>query len=131
MNSKNACGTLDESFCLSLINQNLTRNHLKKVYLPYCPLECDKISYSLSTYHSYYPSPDYANFLQKHLIIKKLFKNSNYSLSNNAAINYDSLKKNIASINVFYDDPRYTKVSQVAKMSLEDLTHFSPISDEH
>ena len=86
--------------------------------MPDCPLECEKTTYLLSTSHSDYPSPEYTKFLKTHPIIPKAFNISSFDSN---SIDEDLLKKSIASINVFYDDLRYTKISQIAKMSFKDL----------
>ena len=78
----------------------------------YCPLECESITYSVSMSFADYPNPQYATNAALNSPLKS-------QISNNTA--YDILKKSLVSINVFYSDLKYTSVSQIPKVSLEDL----------
>ena len=116
----NYCG--DENSCA--MNTRDSDKNSNCVQL--CPSECDTIFYSLSLSHSDYPNPKYAELLKTLPIIKSKFSTNspdNERLNFNKSINtdYSELKKSIVSIKVFYDELKYTKVSQIEKMSLEDL----------
>ena len=78
----------------------------------YCPLECESINYSVRMSFADYPNPRYAN----EAVLNSPMKSQ---ISNNTT--YDILKKSMVSINVFYSDLKYTSVSQIPKLSLEDL----------
>ena len=115
LNSEKSCEALNESLCLLNTKQFIFNS---SDCFSDCPFECEKITYLLSTSHSYYPSPEYTKFLKTHPIIQKAFNSSSFDSN---SIDEDLLKKSIASINVFYDDLRYTKISQTSKMNLVDL----------
>ena len=105
---KKACQDLNEMQCIFNKQLNFFDEFNEFNCLTDCPLECKKITYSLSTSHSDYPNRKYAK------ILKRL-------ITNHLTIDDDLLKKSIAAINIYYEDHRYTKVSQIAKMSSEDL----------
>ena len=86
-----------------------------------CPPECDTITYSLSTSHSDFPTPANAEYLMNLPNISKILKNNSINLNESLKIDYNEFKRSVVSIKVFYDDLKYTIVSQIPKMSLEDL----------
>ena len=93
-----------------------------------CPSDCDNVVYSLSTTHSDFPNPNYAEYLKKipmiqaKFLVKNNFSYNSRDYSNNSInIDYNVLKRSISSISIFYEDLRYTKISQIPKMSFEDL----------
>ena len=62
-----------------------------------CPLECDQINYGLSLSSSSYPSQAYYKYLLKNPVILNNFDN------NISAVTFETLKRKILGINVYYD----------------------------
>lgn len=80
-----------------------------------CPLECESITYDLSTSSSEYPSPIYGDILKDNPIIQAKFS------GNLSQITYESLKRNMVQISVFYGDLGYDQYEEQAKMDITDL----------
>lgn len=79
-----------------------------------CPLECDSVAYHVSTAYSDYPTTAYAEYLKNNPIFRARFPN-------NTQISYESIKKNVLSLGVFYGTISYQKYSELKKTSLIDL----------
>ena len=79
-----------------------------------CPLECDSIKYSMYTSYSDYPSEAYADSLMQNPIIQAKYTNP-------SDLTYDSLKRNLVQISVFYRDLGYQQLEELENMSLLDL----------
>ena len=116
----NPCNTLEKLECF---NNNLIKlmDKISAICSPKCPLECESIDYSLSVSHSYFSSPDYFKFLKTKQIFQSLLNNSSNYCNNSVEIENEVIRKSIVEVNVFYDELKYTKVSQIAKMTFEDL----------
>ena len=74
----------------------------------YCPLECDSISYVASEYSISYLSSGNISLLDK-LPFGKKFEN------------YFQVEKKFFSFVVYYEDLKYTEISQSSKMEFVDL----------
>lgn len=79
-----------------------------------CPQECDSVEYALSSSHSDFPSPFYANIL-----IKKFNKSSSQFRRN--FTRYENIKKSVAKINIYFSDISYTTISEVPSKLIEQL----------
>jgi hypothetical protein len=79
-----------------------------------CPLECESMSYPLTTSSSDYPSDMYADIL---------LSNPNFisKFSNTSRIQKEMLNKATLMINVYYEDLKYTMIEEVKKTELGDL----------
>ena len=88
-----------------------------KVYIEcnqYCPLECYSISYQLWPSFASYPTRGYAKkSLLKNTIITSKFQNE--------TLTYDLLKQSVLSLNVYYDQLIYIKITKNIKTELIDL----------
>jgi hypothetical protein len=88
-----------------------------KVYIEcnqYCPLECCSISYQLWPSFASYPTRGYAKkSLLKNTIITSKFQNE--------TLTYDLLKQSVLSLNVYYDQLIYIKITKNIKTELIDL----------
>ena len=89
--------------------------------MPKCPLECESIDYSLSVSHSYFSNPDLFEFLKITQIFQSLLNNSSNYFNNSVEIENELIRKSIVEINVYYDELKYTKVTQIAKTTFEYL----------
>jgi len=95
------CKTMEEIKCME--------SFLSKFYSDYehlcnCPLECHSVSYKLSTSFSSFPTSSYAEL---------------YSYNYDMAINY--VKEVTLSLNIFYEDFRYTVIDEKPKIDWTDL----------
>ena len=91
-----------------------------------CPRECETISYTLSTSHSDFPSLSYGQFLRNQTSVKERFKNYQQNSSRKDSeilkeIDMYEFKTGIAAINIYYEDLKYTKISQIEEMNFPDL----------
>ena len=129
--------------CFSILFPNTTQNHepcglsvtKNKCNLDYhikfyrsvsqqkcpilCPVECESAEFKIKLSFSNYPTKIYADQLIK--MNSKLGK----FIQNNTIIddeeNFKQLRKNILSLNVFYDDFDEMVVSEVPKTTVQDL----------
>ena len=77
-----------------------------------CPFECEFNGYQYSTSLAEFPTKYYFNYLiNKTSSIKKKHPN----------ISFEEMSKSIAKIQIFYDDLKYTTISQEVKVGTEDL----------
>jgi hypothetical protein len=76
-----------------------------------CPLECDSISYLITTTMSDFPSDSYVNMLLNTSLIKSVRPN----------ISAYELKSNLVSFRLFYSSLEYTEITQSPQMEFFDL----------
>lgn len=81
-----------------------------------CPLECDSVSYSLSSSYLSYPTRAYSDILLNDPKMQAKFTQFNYSL-----FTHERLKENILSLNVYYDQLKYTTIREMIKTTPSDL----------
>jgi hypothetical protein len=77
---------------------------------PYCKFECESSFYGYSVSVNEYPSEQYGNFM---LRLNKIKSNNITTL--------DKLKRNVLSLNIFYDDLNYILVEEVPSIDLLTL----------
>jgi len=95
--------------CSEKFRIDFSRNHLfKKECADYCPLECDSIKYSISTYTLEYPISGIISLEDK----QKFDSNFN---------NYDDVQKSFYSLIIYYKDLKYTLLKDEPSMILADL----------
>lgn len=104
--------TINECFD-NVWNDYLLQNINEKC-LPYCPLECDSVSYQIATSFSKFPNEHYAKILMESPIVKSKFPDSHN-------ITFDDLLNNMIAFNVHYENLKYTSIREVAKMDWVDL----------
>jgi len=75
-----------------------------------CPEECEKQSFAVSLSNVNYPTESYARVLMENPII-----NSKFPSSRN--ISFEELKRQVLSVDIYYDRLEYTQISQVESMS--------------
>ena len=92
--------------CFISVYYSLTRGRINEICSPACPLECDSITYEVSTSFSKFPNHNYA---------KKLILND--KINPNYSIRHEELSDNIISFNVYYNDLKYTKINQIPKIA--------------
>jgi hypothetical protein len=77
-----------------------------------CPLECESSGYTYTLSNGNYPGNLFGSALFKNLVSKKILP-SNYSLNN--------FKKEIAQIQIYFEEMRETVIKQEIKTNLADL----------
>ena len=107
--SNSACSSKKDIDCVTNILREFANEiTLPKYCAPDCPKECESIAYSMSLSHSDFPSYSFYKELLESQVLKKHFPNGT---------DYLTLKNSIASINVYYQDLSYTKITELEKMT--------------
>ena len=81
---------------------------------PLSPLECDSVSYVLSTSYSDIPAPASIPLYSNVSKIRYKFPGQN--------LTYELLKKNFMFLNVFYEETKYLAITEQESMSWIDCT---------
>lgn len=84
-----------------------------------CPIECNRVEYSLSISSVEYPSRSYYNYLIEKPIVKTYF-----NVTDGSEISYQDLKQSVLSVFVNYGQLSYSKIETSAKTSISDLIGF-------
>ena len=83
-----------------------------------CPVECDSESFYLSSSTSVYPTPNrFTSLISKDVKPINMFKQNNYSND----VMYTEFRRSTIALNIFYDDLKYTEITEEIKTSLADL----------
>ncbi len=114
LNGTIQCLTESQRYCTKLAwNFFISNDYVSKTCRQYCPLECNSISYKLTTSFSSFPSKSYADSLKTHPIITSKFSNE--------TLTYESIKQSVLSLNIYYDQLAFTQISKEAKFEIVDL----------
>jgi hypothetical protein len=112
-NSK-PCLNQSEIECTEKLYYEFIENdYIKKKCIQFCPLECDSISYQLSTSTSTYPTEIYAKILMTRPQIQKYFANE--------TVTYEKLRETLVALDINYADMKYTIISEISSRTLIDL----------
>ena len=108
------CLDSNQVYCsYSIYMKHLTKNGTQ-FCSKFCPLECESMSFQITTSFTNYPTKQYAD--------KYLINNPNIkSKFDNDSLNYDMIKKSTLSLNIYYEQLSYTEISQKAKTEIVDL----------
>lgn len=102
--------------CLLISNAEFYSQNVNELFVKDCPNECNSIGYTATTSMSNYPSNQLFKSFNYNLNLKnkllKLFKGE-FSL--------ESFRESTASFIVYYEDLKYTQISQDPKTSWLDL----------
>ena len=79
-----------------------------------CPLECSSSRYDSFVNTAEYPAPIYANSLMQNPLIQAKYA------SKLSELTYDSLKRNMIGISVYYGDLGYDQFDEMEAMSVLD-----------
>ena len=82
-----------------------------KKYLPMCPEECTTTEFQITLSQNSYPSKNEYDYLKRNS--KLMSKFSNASLND--------LKQSVYMVSIYFEDLKYTLISQQAKTNLMDL----------
>jgi hypothetical protein len=98
--------------CIDVFLNTSNAKVINECHLKYCPLECDSFEYDINLY------------LQPILTSGKISNFYNDSISygfSNDFKTYENVSKTFVSINVYYQDLKYTLISQQPKIELFGL----------
>lgn len=84
-----------------------------KKCLVICPLECEMINYKTEISYSDYPSRGHSRELLKYYMPG--------SFQNRKDLNYQEIRENVVHLKIYFDDMKYTLISEKPKILLEDL----------
>jgi hypothetical protein len=110
-NSKRACQYLEDQICNAPI-MNKVNADLSKYCGVECPEECDSVLYSFSTSSSLFPTSSYA---------QKLLADFDYYRVKYPNMTVEELRSSILSVNVYFEELKYTEIAQEAQYSVPDL----------
>jgi len=114
LGSQKSCQNVTEMKCLIKVWEEFEAKDVKSFCSPYCPLECESMSFQSTISFSQYPTKSYAEAeLMKNPLIK--------SKLSNERINFELIKQVVLSVNVHYDQLGYTAITQDAKTEIFDL----------
>ena len=100
--------------CFKKVSEAFVDKNVYEVCHPHCPLECESISYSISLSFAKFPNQIYYRQLINNSLIK-----SKYPVEYN--IKYSDIEQSVVAFNVYYDDLKYTTITEVAKTTITDL----------
>jgi hypothetical protein len=102
--------------CFLKAYYSLIKSNINEICSQFCPLECNSVSYKTTTSVSLFPSEPYGNYLlgqsQFSEKVKKL-------IAKNSTIN--DLQKKLIAFNVYYEEHKYTIVTELPKLYTIDL----------
>lgn len=103
----------DTNVCAEEILANFYNLDFKRKCKIRCPAECESIDYQFSMSMAGFQADKYALKLYENPRIKSLYPTMNVTL--------ETLKKHIVFFRIYYDELKYTEISQKPKMSLLDV----------
>lgn len=111
LDGTNQCTNTRDVYCSVLffqmfIHQGLHRNCTE------CPIECETNSYPMSLSFSDFQD-EYISFMFNNSVLKSKFQRGYLDIS--------EIKKHVASFNIYYDELKYTNITQLAKLTEVDL----------
>ena len=110
-----ACTTLNDSTCTYNTNQKIYNEGIYQKLIDKCPLECTQSSYKFTTSISDFPSDSYADWLLSDSKIVTRLQNL-YGASS-----VDLIKKSMVWITVYFDETKYTLISELPSQTAVDL----------
>ena len=113
------CINLNQTLYLDSYTKIFYNKDVKKKCSQFCPLLCDSIDYSLLTSIADYPSLAYIyGYLTNESKFKSIYDNR--SIINDVS-DYFNIKYSVVSMNVYYEDLKYTEITESPKMLSIDL----------
>ena len=107
------CLSKSEMNCSDHLSSEFLFYDLNKVCSSYCPLECDSITYDLSTSTASYPTRIYSKVLKRS---PKILKNFNKD-----EITFENLKESLVALDINYAELKYTYISESKSKTSIDL----------
>lgn len=98
--------------CLLISNAEFYSQNITDLYSKDCPNECDSISFASTVSMAKFPSYTLYKDLSVNPKLLKLFRGN---------FNYQKLSESIVSFSVYYEDLKYTEISQDVKTNWVDL----------
>lgn len=109
------CLTFADAYCHANKYMEFFAQDVKARCSAECPLECNQLSYRITSSRSDYPSKVYYDFLVKDPSIARRFGLNAY------LITYDNMKRSVLGLNIYYQTLNYILIEQDKKMTLFDL----------
>jgi hypothetical protein len=115
------CLSQTQITCTNEIWLQYTTSDVKGMCTKYCPLECNSITFSMTSSQLEYPSESYGSILLNDTVyMDKFFSAYQLSQTNSSLtlsdINYSILKNNIARVSIYYETSVYQYVSEFPSM---------------
>jgi hypothetical protein len=107
------CLSKTEMNCSESLSSEFLYYDLNKMCSSQCPLECDSITYDLSTSTANYPTRIYSKLVKKQSKIIRYFKNEE--------VTFDKLKESLLALDINYAELKYTYISESASKTIIDL----------
>ena len=101
--------------CFKSVFEEFFNKDVYEICHPHCPLECNTISYGITTSFSKFPNLIY---------FEKKLKNNSIITSKYPSgynITYEDILKSTVAFNVYYDDLKYSIITEVPKTGPTDL----------
>ena len=114
LNNTRPCLSLSEIECANKYYEQFNEKDIVNLCQKQCPLECDSQKYDYTISTSGYPSDGYLNVL-KTLDTVKGHYNKDFPLTD------DQLKRDVLSVNVYFNDFLYVETTHARKMTEIDL----------
>ena len=114
--NKTPCASQDQLTCGLLEFFNATNEKIYTECYDACPLECESYMFSVSTSSTQFPSKVmFETFFKNFKIVKDFVKN------NESMLKYDTLKDKFILLNIFFEELKYMKISEVPSMTPFEL----------
>ena len=108
------CTNSNETSCQIEIYLTFFNMGYEKLCANQCPLECHSTSYSSTASYSVFPTMAYAYSLIKDKSFLSRFENS-------TNVNYETIKQNILSVNIYFDRLESTTIQEGKQTEFVDL----------
>ena len=100
--------------CINKVFEEFFARDVFEICAPHCPLECNTLTYTVSTSFSKFPNYYYyTQLINNPKIISKFPAGYN--------ITYDDIQNSVVAFNVFYDDLKYTVITENPSVGIIDL----------
>ena len=76
-----------------------------------CPVECERTYYTYSNSIAEFPTLKYSNYIRNYSQFRLNYSN----------MTYEEMRKNVAKVNIFYDELKQTVLSESVKTEISDL----------
>ena len=121
-NANRSCMTHSDMSCMENMYLKFVDQNLVDLCQVYCPLECDSVEYPVFLSSNSFPCGKYTELLMNNSVFIKHLALKGYKLSNLTSADSHSLaKQSLLALNVYFDDLKYTLISESPKTSIFDL----------
>lgn len=111
------CFTNQELYCQDQFQSNFSITNIEYLCQSSCPIECETITYELSSYQAQFPTDSYLEYLMVDEISKSFFPQN---ITVNSEIE-DFVSKSFLRLIINYDELFYTTITDSAAITLGPL----------